>query len=121
MSSCLKQQMARAMALWPHSQARWLPGYCGRPVVTWPALPLCAVAEPFLGSHLCPASDAAYCCALGNISLGRERSASLCPAEPALWRPPFLGQMCCCLSPLRGPWSTPTYAVGTSLSLACLA
>lgn len=92
MSSSLKQQMAWAMALWPHSQARWLPGYCGRPAVTWPALPLCMVAEPCLGSRLRPASNAAYCCELGNFSLGRERSASPYPAEPALWRLPLTAE-----------------------------
>lgn len=95
MSSCLKQQMARSVALWPRSQARWLPGYCGRPVATWPPLPMCEVAEPLPGSSLRPAANAASCCALGNFSLEQERSSSLCPAEPVLWQLPFPGQTCC--------------------------
>lgn len=52
MSPCLEQQMAWAVALWPRSQARWLPGYYGRPAATWPPLPMCAVAEPAQSSSL---------------------------------------------------------------------
>lgn len=51
---------------------------------------------------------------------GKERSPSLCPAEPELWQLPLLGQMpshtyC------RGPWSATVSPVKTRLSLAGLA
>lgn len=82
-SSRLKQQMARAVASWPHIQTRWLPGCCGRPAATWPALPVCAVAaDSLLGSSPRSASDAASCFAPGNFTLERERT--LAHAQPSL-------------------------------------
>lgn len=94
-SSCLKQQMAQTMALWPcipHSQARWLPGYCSRPAATWPALPCVRWQAP--SSHQPVFS--LRCCPLlctRERHPGKERNRSLCPAEPELWQLSLLGQM----------------------------
>ena len=84
-----------------------LPGSCGRPAVTWPALPVCEVAEPLLCSSL----GLLRC--TRELLPGTEEEHQPVPgrAELVLWQLPFPRQTCC-LSPRQGPFESPHFPCG---------
>lgn len=110
MGSCLKQQMARAMAPWPHSQARWLPGSCGD---------LASIAR-VRGGRAPPGQQPGLslrCCLLRctrELLPGTEEEHQPVPsrAEPALWQLPFLRQTFSASHHGRGPLSPPHFPCG---------
>lgn len=82
-------------------------GSCGRPAVTWPALPVCEVAEPLLCSSL----GLLRC--TRELLPGTEEEHQPVPgrAELVLWQLPFPRQTCC-LSPRQGPFESPHFPCG---------
>lgn len=68
------------------------------------ASPACVCRGRFPPGHQ-PASDVAYCSALGNFTLERERNSSPCPAEPCCHSHPSQDTPLNLTAHCRGCWS----------------